>query len=69
MYKTIEAVVENKKVIFLDDFQVPKTTTKVLITFLNEEEDNNTNIETLIWSEEVLWTKDHNDFIEILKSA
>ena len=36
-----------------------------------QEEFNNmeSNVEPLVWSEEVLWTKDHNDFISLLKSA
>jgi len=40
MYQTIEARLENNKVIFKNDFQVPKKNVKVLITFLDLEEEN-----------------------------
>ena len=40
MYQTIEARLENNKVIFKNDFNVPKKNVKVLITFLDVEEEN-----------------------------
>jgi hypothetical protein len=39
---------------------------KVLITFI---EVKSNNVTPLFGSEEVLWTKDHNDFISLLKNA
>jgi len=67
MYQTIEATLENKKVIFSEKYNIPVKSTKILITFLDKE--NKWNIEPLHWSSEVLWTKDHKDFISLLKSA
>ena len=68
MYQTIEATLENNKVIFKNDFNVPKKNVKVLITFLDTE-GKKQDITPIYGSEEVLWTKDHNDFISLLKNA
>ncbi len=65
---TVEAVVENKKIDFLDNFDVPEKPVKVLVTFLDKNV-NNSNIEPLYWSNEVLGTKDHEDFISLLRKA
>jgi len=68
MYQTIEARLENNKVIFENDFNAPQNNVKVLITFI-EVEKTEKDIMPLYGSEEVLWTKDHNDFISLLKNA
>ena len=70
MYQTIEARLENNKVIFEIDFNIPKNNAKVLITFIEfEENENEKDVTPIYGSEEVLWTKDHNDFISLLKNA
>lgn len=45
--------------------------TAVLVDFNRYEKltRNLSNIEELEWSNEVIWTKDHNDFISLLKNA
>jgi len=45
--------------------------TAVLIDFARYEKLTSkiSNIEELEWSNEVIWTKDHNDFISLLKQA
>ena len=68
MYQTIEARLENNKVIFENDFNAPKNNVKVLITFI-EVEKTEKDIIPIYGSEEVLWTKDHNDFTSLLKNA
>ncbi|MDQ7009445.1 MAG: hypothetical protein Q9M94_04115 [Candidatus Gracilibacteria bacterium] len=66
MYKTVEARLNNNTVIFNDDFNAPQKNMKVLITFI---ELKNNNVSPISGSEEVLGTKDHNDFISLLKNA
>jgi len=45
--------------------------TAVLVDFGRYERltNNLSNIEELDWSNEVIWTKNHNDFISLLKNA
>jgi len=38
MYKTVEAILENNKVIFKNNFNVPKNNVKVLITFIENDD-------------------------------
>jgi hypothetical protein len=57
MYQTIEARLENNKVIFENDFNIPKNNAKVLITFIEFEENENENekdVTPIYGSEEVL---------------
>ncbi len=68
MYKTVEARFENNKILFDENFNIPKKSRKVLVTFLDTSELESC-IEPLIWSQEVLLTKDHDDFISLLKKA
>jgi len=53
MYQTIEARLENNKVIFENDFNAPQNNVKVLITFI-EVEKTEKDIMPLYGSEEVL---------------
>ena len=38
-YSTVEACIENKKVIFSDDFIAPKENMKILVTFIETYDD------------------------------
>lgn len=55
---------------FEENLEISKTHFKNLEEFkvfftLNKKN----NIESLIWSSEVIWTKDHNNFLDILRKA
>jgi len=41
VYSTMEAFVEEEKIIFKDKTFIPKTRTRVLVTFIEEENDYN----------------------------
>ena len=42
-YSTVEAYVKDKEIIFWDDFIAPKKTMKVLVTFFEEQDINETD--------------------------